>query len=77
MPSKGFVAETGLDEKHIDIVRGLSLHVQRRNAAAHETQREFARLLLSEKYLNTQVYFDFEGTFEFTYGTSIEKTAAG
>lgn len=47
-----------------------------RNASAHESEVEFARMLLSTDLYETEEYYKWAGLFPYTYGGSVEEIAA-
>ena len=66
---------TGLDPSYYHTMRNLGNYQADRNDAAHETQYDFARLLLSDRYKN-----EFEGwylppLFEWVYDMTVEEAA--
>lgn len=67
--------DTGLDPIHLTTVRNLGHYQTQRNDAAHETQHQFASLLLSDRYKNKREYYLYGELFEWVYGTTLEKAA--
>ena len=50
-------------------------YVENRNKSAHESQADFARLLLSKNYRNTHIYETWKDIFPLLYGGIIDKVA--
>lgn len=67
--------DTGLDPLFLTMVRNLKHHQIQRNDAAHETQYQFARLLLSNRYRNEDEHRLYGELFEWVYGMTVEVAA--
>ncbi len=67
--------DTGLDPLFLTMVRNLKNHQIQRNDAAHETQYQFARLLLSNRYRNEDEHRLYGELFEWVYGMTVEVAA--
>lgn len=75
MPEKHFKRHTGLKPEYLGIVRNLGRFVDQRNYAPHETYTEFARILLSDRYRDSEVTMLHGPTFKFVYGINLEEAA--
>ena len=49
--------------------------VRNRNLAAHESRADFARLLLTPTYHNSQEFYCWASLFPWVYGKTIEQVA--
>lgn len=67
--------DTGLDPVLLKMMRNLKHHQVQRNDAAHETQYEFARLLLSNRYRDGDEHRLYGELFEWVYGMTVEEAA--
>lgn len=67
--------DTGLDHKYIKTVKNLAKYQKQRNKAAHETEYEFARLLLSDRYRDQHAHHHYGPVFKFVYNISVEDAA--
>ena len=76
MPNKGWAKDINLDENYIDTVREVGKWIQKRNSAAHDTHRDFARVLLSEACIMSHGYHYYSPLFGFVYGETIQEAAA-
>ena len=64
-----------LDVKYMNVVRDFETLVARRNAFAHETSEEFAKLLMREQFYQKNAYYYWGGLLEYVEGKSVEELA--
>ncbi|MCJ1243006.1 hypothetical protein MMC30_000202 [Trapelia coarctata] len=76
LDKKTFVQKTGLSQACFKILKRYPQYIQDRNAAAHETQEDFADLLMSEEYKGGNMYYQWEKLFKFEYDKTVEEVYA-
>lgn len=73
---EAWINNTHLDKTYLTMLKKVGQYQDKRNEAAHETEKEFAQLLLSPRYKDKGPHMRFGPTFNWVYGKTVDEAAA-
>ncbi|KAI9830885.1 MAG: hypothetical protein M1826_004315 [Phylliscum demangeonii] len=62
---------------YLNLLKRAPKCIDERNSVAHETEADFARLLLQPEFYEREHYYRWRGLFPFTYGGTIVTATTG